>query len=718
MHTKSETVFNVLQGGRGSTPASGTPGKAACTGPDGRDYLSALREASCFLASLQREDGHWVFELEADVTIPSEYVMLQRFLGRGISEDNRMRLGSYLLDRQMPDGGWPLYAVDGNANISATVKAYFALKILGHDRDAPHMIRARQTILSLGGAARCNVFTRIALALFGQIPWHTPPVMPVEIMLLPRWFFFHLSKVSYWSRTVIVPLLILYAKQPVCRLRPEEGITELFVSPADTLHNLDHFRPRAWRKNAFILLDRFLKRTIHHIPRRIHDHALAKAELWTREHMQGEGGIGAIYPAMANAVMALRTLGYPEDDPDCARGLAAIDDLLMHRTPDEATRPLEPVAGGTGSSSVAPDLFPVNRSAAARGSTFTLCQPCNSPVWDTCLSLSALLESGMASNRFCVEKTMEWLFDRQIDVPGDWSRSRPGLACGGWAFQYENTLYPDVDDTSKVLMSLFRAGALEREEYREKIVRAVRWVIGMQNSDGGWGAFDVNNDYLYLNDIPFADHGALLDPSTSDLTGRCIEMLGMLGYGMDFPPIARGVAFLAREQEEFGAWFGRWGVNYLYGTWSVLSGLHQAGENMKKPYVRRAVGWIEASQNGDGGWGETCASYDDPALAGMGASTASQTAWALLALMAAGEVESVSVRRGIRYLSDHHRPDGWEERHFTGTGFPRVFYLRYHGYRLFFPVWALGVYARLKSSRQTVQQEVSQAYRNGVSWLD
>lgn len=669
-----------------------------------------LERASAFLASLQKEDGHWVFELEADVTIPSEYVMLQRFLGYRMNKETRNHLTSYLLERQMPDGGWALYAVDGNAHLSASIKAYFALKLLGHDKNAPHMIKARQTILALGGAARCNVFTRIAMALFGQIPWRTTPAMPVEIMLLPRWFYFHLDKVSYWSRTVIAPLLILYAKKPVCRLRPEEGIAELFIDAPDTLYDLDRFRPRAWRKNALIILDRVLKRTLRFIPARINNHALQKAESWTRERMQGEGGIGAIFPAMANAVMALKTLGYPEDDPDYVRGVAAIDDLLVKRTQPDENMPDAGFFTGISNSSAAPDLFPLDRSSSARDGALTLCQPCNSPIWDTCLSLSALMEAGTPPGHPVADNAMRWLFDRQITAPGDWSKFSPGLEGGGWAFQYENTHYPDLDDTSKVLMSLFRAGALGRQEYQEKIARSVRWVIGMQSSDGGWGAFDVDNNRLYLNDIPFADHGALMDPSTSDLTGRCIEMLGMLGNGPDFPPIARGIAYLRRQQEDSGAWFGRWGVNYIYGTWSVLCGLHQAGENMGQPYVRKATAWLMSCQNRDGGWGESCASYDDPTLAGMGSSTASQTAWALLGLMAAGETESASVKRGISYLIEHQNHEGgWDERHFTGTGFPRVFYLRYHGYRLFFPVWALGVYLRYKNGGTTVQENIRSA---------
>jgi squalene-hopene/tetraprenyl-beta-curcumene cyclase len=705
MKKANKSIFSVIAGGK---KTSGGGCAVSCI--DTAELERVTRGAATLLASRQKEDGHWVFELEADVTIPAEYVMLQRFLGSEMDADMVARMSAYMLERQLPDGGWPLYAVDGNANISASVKAYFALKLLGHDKNAPYMVKARQMILALGGAEMCNVFTRITLALFGQVPWHTPPAMPIEIMLLPRWFFFHLSKVSYWSRTVIVPLLILYAKKPVCRLGSGEGIAELFTTPPDMLGHLDRFRHRAWRKNVLIVLDRVLKRTIHLMPERIRSHALEEAERWTRARMQGDGGIGAIYPAMANAVMALKTLGCRENDPDYLRGLAAIDNLTIHRKLKMASLQADgPAARGYASidtSSAAPELNAASQAESAGSLEFSFCQPCNSPIWDTCMSLSALCESGYTvSDGNTTEKAIEWLFSQQITTPGDWSAHCPGLECGGWAFQYENALYPDVDDTAKVLMSLFRAGALERPEYREPIARAVRWILGMQSSDGGWGAFDVDNDYLYLNDIPFADHGALLDPSTADLTGRCIEMLGMLGFGTDYPPIARGIAYLKKEQEDFGGWFGRWGVNYIYGTWSVLSGLHQAGEDMGSPFVRKAADWLISCQNSDGGWGETCASYDDPSLAGSGASTASQTAWALLALMAAGDVRHASVKAGVRYLVTNYS-NGWKERHFTGTGFPRVFYLRYHGYSLFFPVWALAVYARHKNGIATVQDMV------------
>jgi len=620
---------------------------------------------------IQHAKGYWVFDLEADSTIPSEYILLQRFFGRGIAPELGVKIGRYLRHRQLEDGGWPLYHA-GAGDISASVKTYFALKQLGDSPETPHMIKAREFILSRGGAAKVNVFTRITLALFGQIPWRTTPAMPVEIMLLPKWFFFHLQKVSYWSRTVIVPLLILNARRPVCELAPEEGLSELFVEPPEDLRHLDHLVPRNLSKNLFIFLDRVLKMVDPLIPRSSRERATRLAERWTVERMKGEGGLGAIFPAMANAVMALRVVGYPDDHPDMVRGLKAIDDLLVDHG-DEA-----------------------------------FCQPCVSPIWDTCLSLSAVLEAGVSAEDAAVHKATDWLFQNLIQVPGDWSCRAPNLEPAGWAFQFENTFYPDVDDTPMVLMALLRAGTLNQEAHREKLAKAVNWVIGMQSSDGGWGAFDIDNNYLYLNNIPFADHGALLDPSTSDLTGRCIELLAMLGYGREFPPIARGLDFLRREQEPCGAWFGRWGVNYIYGTWSVLKGLGRLGEDVSQPYIQKAVSWLKSCQNADNGWGETCYSYKDPSLAGKGESTPSQTAWALLGLMAVGQVESSAVQRGIHYLITHQNSDGqWDEPIFTGTGFPNVFYLRYHGYGQFFPLWALSEYRRLRSGRATRQDEVS-----------
>lgn len=629
----------------------------------------AAARARNSLLSIQDPDGFWAFDVEADCTISAEYLFLQRFLRKPIAPELARRISNYIRRRQLRSGGWPIYK-DGAPDISASTKAYFALKLLGDSSEASHMIRARRMILSLGGPSRVNVFTRITLALFGQIPWRTVPAMPIEIMLLPRWFFFHLDKVSYWSRTVIVPLLIIFTKQPVCALSQGEGVRELFLEPPQGLVHLDRFKPGNLRGNLFLHLDRMLKRLDRFAPSILRKKALEKARAWMTERM-GKGGLGAIFPAMANAVMALKILGCPEDHPDFKRGMAALDDLLIQHGDEE------------------------------------FCQPCVSPVWDTCLSLSALMEEGLPRDHEAAANAAGWLFERQILAPGDWSKKSPKCAPGGWAFQFENTFYPDVDDTSAVLIGIFRAGGLGDEKYRERIAKAVRWILEMQSSDGGWGAFDVDNDSLYLNDIPFADHGALLDPSTADLTGRCIELLAMLGFGRDFPPISRALQFLRSSQEPWGGWFGRWGVNYIYGTWSVLMGLRQLGEDMSRPYIRKAVEWLKSCQNRDNGWGETCYSYDDPSYAGRGKSTPSQTAWALLGLMAAGEHNSVEVQRGIHYLlSNQTREGDWREERFTGTGFPRVFYLRYHGYSRYFPLWALAVYRRLRAGRRTCQDEV------------
>jgi len=629
---------------------------------------SAISKALDYMLSVQSKEGYWVFDLEADVTIPAEYVLLQRFLGREIPQKLKEKLRKYILRRQSSDGGWPLYE-GGDSEISASVKAYFALKLLGEDISFPHMQKAREKILRMGGASKVNVFTRTALALFGQIPWHTVPYMPVEIMLLPRWFFFHLSKVSYWSRTVIVPLLILYAKKPVCRLSEKEGIRELFLEDPEKLRYLDEFSKNNILKDLFILLDRFMRRFDPYFSKALRDKSIKLAEKWTREHMKGEGGIGAIFPAMANAVMALKVLGCREDDPDYRRGVKALDDLLLIKE-DEA-----------------------------------FCQPCNSPIWDTCLSLSAILEAGIPKDHPSVKRAVEWLIDQQItNVKGDWAINAPYLEPGGWAFEFENALYPDVDDTSMVLISLIRAQVFEK--YKDRIERGVNWIIGMQSSDGGWGAFDIDNNRLYLNNIPFADHGALLDPSTSDLTGRCIELLSLLGYRHDFPPIRKAIEFLKKEQEKNGSWYGRWGVNYIYGTWSVLMGLSQLGES-SMPWVRKASDWIRSCQNPDGGWGETCYTYNDPRLAGKGKTTASQTAWAILSLIAAGQIENEEIKRGINYLIETQNKDGvWDEEEYTGTGFPRVFYLRYHGYSKYFPLWALGAYRRMINEGKTLEDNV------------
>ncbi|HET6608356.1 MAG TPA: squalene--hopene cyclase [Rhodopila sp.] len=599
----------------------------------------------------QKPDGHFLFELEADATIPAEYVLLEHFLDR-IDEPLEQKIGVYLRAVQGEHGGWPLFH-DGAFNISASVKAYFALKAIGDDPDAPHMRRAREAILAAGGAERTNVFTRAQLALFGAVPWRAVPVMPLEIMHLPLWFPFHLSKVSYWSRTVIVPLLVLMALQP--RARNPRGVTieELFRTPAEQV--TDYIRGpyrSAWGR-FFKGVDNVLRRAQPYFPKASRQRATDKAVAFVTGRLNGEDGLGAIYPAMANSVMMFDTLGYSPDHPDAAIAWQSVRNLLVVE-PDRA-----------------------------------YCQPCLSPVWDTGLAGHALAEAGESTDSAC-----EWLIPKQIlDVVGDWSVRRQGLRPGGWAFQYENAHYPDVDDTAVVGLLLHRNGD---PRYQEAIDRAREWVIGMQSSDGGWGAFEPENTHLYLNHIPFADHGALLDPPTADVSARCVSFLAQIGMTADGPVMRKALAYLRREQEADGSWFGRWGTNYIYGTWSVLCALNAAGVPHDDPAMTRAVAWLESVQREDGGWGEDEESYGDAPHGRYKESTPSQTAWAVLGLMAAGATDRASTARGIAWLASAQKADGgWDEKPYTAVGFPRVFYLRYHGYKLYFPLLALARYRNL-----------------------
>ena len=615
-----------------------------------------IAEATAALKALQREDGHWVFELEADATIPAEYILLEHYLDE-IDDEVERKLAAHLRALQGKHGGWPLFH-GGDFNLSTSVKAYYALKLAGDGPDAPHMTRAREAILAHGGAARCNVFTRFALALFGQLPWRGVPVMPVEIMLLPRWFPFHLNKVSYWSRTVIVPLLILTALKPLARNPRRVDVRELFATPPEA-HRHYQVNPTGARLGDFFLaLDKLLRIVEPFFPKGTRQKAIGRAIAWVTERLNGEDGLGAIFPAMANTVMAFDALGYARDHPDLVTAKAAVRKLLV-------------LMDGRG-----------------------YCQPCMSPIWDTGLAAHALMEAEAPRDGAVVSRAMDWLVKRHIlDMRGDWAWRRPHLRPGGWAFQYANAHYPDVDDTALVGMALDRAAD---PRHREAVERAAEWIIGMQSENGGWGSFDADNSHFYLNHIPFADHGALLDPPTADVSGRCLGFLAQLGYKRDHPAVARAIEFLKREQEKDGSWYGRWGTNYVYGTWSVLCALNAAAEDPQQPYVRKAVEWLKQRQREDGGWGEDGATYWQERRAECKASTPSQTAWALLGLMAAGEVDSEAVERGVAYLLNAPRQDGeWEEPWFTAVGFPRVFYLRYHGYRQFFPLWALARYRNL-----------------------
>ncbi len=629
------------------------------------DSLSgAIARASAALSRRQMPDGHWVFELEADATIPAEYVLLEHFTDR-IDPALQARIGRYLRRIQGKHGGWPLYH-GGKFDLSASVKAYFALKAIGDDTDAPHMRRARAAILAAGGAERSNVFTRVQLALFGQVPWRAIPVMPVEIMLLPRTFFFNMWRVSYWSRTVLAPLIVLSALRPLAINPRGIRIDELFRRDPAAIRDWIRGPYRSRWGYVFKALDVVLRPAERWFPRSLRKRAIDSTIRFIDERLNGDSGLGAIYPAMANVVMMHQALGIGLDDPRAAIAWAAVQKLIVD------------------------------------GEDESYCQPCVSPIWDTGLAGYAMAES----RDFSPDETMgdagvgpacEWLRGKQItDVKGDWAVNAPDLAPGGWAFQYANDHYPDVDDTAVVGMLMHRQGD---PEHMDAVERARAWIIGMQSRNGGWGAFDIDNDKDFLNHIPFADHGALLDPPTADVSARCVSFLAQLGHREDRPVIQRGLDYLRREQEPDGSWFGRWGTNYIYGTWSVLSAFNGAGVAHDDPAVRRAVDWLLARQQPDGGWGESCESYEGAAAGEHDESLPSQTAWALLGLMAVGETTSDAVARGIAYLTRTQGSEGeWAELPYNAVGFPKVFYLRYHGYRLFFPLLALARYRNLRRS--------------------
>ena len=630
---------------------------------------ACIERSTHALLAEQRRDGHWVFELEADATIPAEYVLLKRYLGEP-DHPLEAKIANYLRRIQAPHGGWPLYH-DGPFNISASVKAYLALKVIGDSPDAPHMRLAREAILAHGGAGTTNVFTRLLLALHGIIPWQAVPSIPVEIMFLPRWFPFHLFRISYWGRTVLAPLLVLQATKPSSRHPHGVTIDELFPGRSARIRRA----PRALHQSrpwfaVFALIDALIRFTEPYFPAGPRQRAIAKAVAFVTERLNGEDGLGAIFPAMANTVMLFDALDYPRDHPEVVTARRAVDRLLVVKR-DEA-----------------------------------YCQPCVSPVWDTVLACHALIEVGGDDALTGARKGLVWLAPRQVlDTVGDWADQRPDVRPGGWAFQYANPHYPDLDDTAVVVMAMDR-GARRLDisggaDFSEAVDRGREWVLGLQSRNGGWGAFDVDNTSEYLNHIPFADHGALLDPPTADVTARCASMIAQLGIESDRPALSTALDFLRRTQEPNGSWHGRWGMNYIYGTWSALCAFNAAGTNPQAPEIRRAVKWLEFINNPDGGWGEHGSSYElDYRDHHSAPSTASQTAWALLGLMAAGEVDNPVVGRGIEYLLRTSDAAGhWPEPQFTAVGFPRVFYLRYHGYSKFFPLWALARYRNLRISR-------------------
>jgi squalene-hopene/tetraprenyl-beta-curcumene cyclase len=635
-------------------------GRIAC--PPGLEHVAdAIARAQEHLFKEQREDAHWVFPLEADATITAQYVIFRRLMGIPVDERDR-RAAELLLATQRDDGGWSRYE-GATSHVSLAIEAYFALKLLGHAPDEPALARAREFVLAEGGVERAGVFTRIWLSYFGEFPERGLPAMPVEIVLLPEGFPLSIYEMSSWARGTVVPLTMLQALGFRVPSPGPRGVRELWRTAPEQADVAFRAGPGLLGWSRFFLL---LDRTLHALGRAtvrrpLRARALREAERWIRERQDGNGGWGGIVPAMLNSTLALRALRGPEDDA-VRRGLQAIEDFTCE----------DP-----------------------RGLLF---QPCVSPVWDTVLTMKALLDSGARPDAPRLQRAGEWLLERQIlGVRGDWAVKRRDAKPGGWAFEYENVHYPDVDDTAVICMTLDRMAMPDPERRDRAVQRGLRWMLDMQSANGGWGAFDVDNVREIWNEIPFADMKAMLDAPTADLTGRGLEILGHFGYTLASRQAERALDFVTESQEPDGSWWGRWGVNYLYGTWSVLTGLARMGFGADDPRVRRAAGWLCSRQNPDGGFGESPGTYEDPSPSGRGRgpSTASQTAWALMGLVAAGRGGSDAAHRAVEYLVSCQREDGrWEEAEWTGTGFPGHFYLRYHGYPRYFTLSALGLWLR------------------------
>jgi squalene-hopene/tetraprenyl-beta-curcumene cyclase len=621
----------------------------------------AVERATRHLLNAQEREGYWWAELEADTTLESDYIPYLYLLGR-LRSDKVPKLARYIRERQLSDGGWNIY-YGGPAELNATVKAYVALRLAGDPASAQHLEAAKRKIHALGGLESTNSYVRFYLAMFGAIDWSYAPAIPPELMLVPDWLPVSIFEMSSWTRGIVIPMTILFALKPHWRLPETIAFDELFKVPGAKPSSLQwDRRVFSWR-NFFLIADRLLK-IYERLPwkptRRI---ALERARRWMLDHLERSEGLGTIYPAMMNSIYALLAI-----DPDPANPLTAREIRFLER-------------------------YEIEEHGTIR------VQPCISPVWDTAIAMVSLEEAGIDPAHPALVKATGWLLENQILGPGDWQAKDPHAEPGGWAFEFRNDFFPDVDDTAFVLMALGRVAYPDDVPLSASIRRGLAWLLSMQNSDGGWGAFDHENNRQFLNNIPFADHNAMLDPSTADVTARVIECLGQMGWASDHPALERGRAFLRHDQTPDGSWFGRWGVNYVYGTSGVLRALETLGLS-RQTDCQHAANWLRSVQNPDGGFGESIASYADPSLKGKGKSTASQTAWALIGLLAVVGPNDPSVERAVAWLVQHQTLDGsWDEAEFTGTGFPCVFYLKYHYYRNSFPLYALARYDNLRKGR-------------------
>ena len=625
------------------------------------DVEPALERACKHLRGLQKPQGHWVGELQGDSILESEYLLLMWILG--LEKDPHLpKITNFLRSLQNDDGGWSLFP-GGPADLSGTVKGYFALKLMGDHPAAPHMARARTLIHKLGGAERCNTFTKFFFAALGQISFDACPAIPPEIVFIPRWFYFNLYNVSAWTRTMILPLGIVTTLRPVRKLPPELSIDELYLDQAarHRLGNPVTGLPKSW-SDIFQVIDKGLKLYNETPIGWLRDKALKSAEKWMLDHLEGCDGLGAIFPPMVYILIVFRLLGYDDSHPVVQKAHKDLRDLFLDGPGEDQIR----------------------------------IQPCHSPVWDTGLALHALAEAGVTAQDPAAVAASRWLLDKECKIASDWKLNCPGgPEFGGWFFEFNNPHYPDVDDTAAVTMALRRAGG---DVADDAIERGLQFLLAMQNSDGGWAAFDHTHDRPILEKVPFADHNAMQDPSCPDIAGRVLECLGHNGFTTRHPRVRRAIDYIRGQQDADGGWWGRWGVNYVYGSWQVLTGLRAVGADMSQPWIQKAVDWLKRVQKPDGSFGETAQSYEDPSLKGKGPSTASQTAWGVMGLLAACEPTDPAIQSGIRWLIDQQGADGnWEERWFTGTGFPKVFYLKYHMYRLYFPLTALARYKRRAS---------------------
>ena len=620
----------------------------------------SIASASDYLLNRQSAKGYWVGELEADTSLESDYILLQLWLyppgDDGVwSPPTASRIQSaarYILSRQLPDGGWSIYP-GGPPNVSASVKAYLTLRLAGYEAPDARLRNARRRVIDLGGVESANSYTKIYLSYFGLYDRSKTPTIPPELFLLPNATRLTVYDMSSWTRAIIAPLAILGARGASRPVPAGVAIRELFSG-------VERSSADSFGANLFLIADRALKVWGRAGVARAREKAIRATADWMVKRLQDSDGLGAIFPAMMNCIMALTELGYTLDDALLKREIAKFDELIIEER-----------------------------------DTVRL-QPCFSPVWDTALAVHAL---GLAHHGHgesvldALRQAADWLLTKEVRKRGDWSVKNRAGAPGGWYFEFANEFYPDTDDTAQVLLALDRIQATHPERQRAAQKRGVNWLLSMQSKDGGWGAFDVDNNLSILNHVPFADHNAMLDTTCPDLTGRVLDALCTAGPGPAHPAVRRGVEFLRRTQEDDGSWFGRWGVNYIYGTCFALRGLAVAAEDSREAYIIRAGEWLRSVQNADGGWGESCESYDDPSTKGRGESTPSQTAWALLGLFASADYRSGSVESGIRYLLESQKADGsWDEHYYTGTGFPRVFYLKYDLYRQYFPLLALAEY--------------------------